>query len=329
MKPSQLTIFDSLNVSQEYNLLKNTPIGLYCSAGDFYIDPKKPVLHAIISHAHSDHAIKNNKNIYCTSPTRELMNLRHGSKNSSEVFNVIEYGKTFKLNDVKVTLYPAGHMLGSAMVLMEYNGIKYLYTGDFKLQNDNSCEKVEFINADVLITETTFANPRHKHPDADLEMAKLNSLEPKNIIIGTYVVGKAQRVTQLALQNCPEKIVMIHSSMIPFHHLYKNFNFDLGNWLPYSRQLFKMSDNCIYIVPPYIYHRYKDNTKYHSTFATGWDWYTKKNALRLHISDHADWDDLQLLVEKVSPKKIYTVHGDGRHLQYHYSMKGIEVGILG
>ena len=327
MKPAQLSIFDSPN-PVEYNLLKVTPYGLYCVVGDFYIDPKKPVLNAIVSHAHSDHAVKNNKNIYCTAPTKDLMNIRNTAKNSSEVFHVKEYGSSFMLNGVKITFYPAGHILGSAMVLMEHDGIKYLYTGDFKLQTDGSCEAIEIVPAEVLITETTFANPRHVHPDADVEILKLNALEAKNILIGTYAIGKAQRITLLALKHCPEKIVLIHPSIIPFHHLYKNFGFDLGNWLPYSRNLFKISDNCIYIVPPHIYHRYKDNSKYHSTFATGWDWFYKSASVRLHISDHADWKDLQILIEKVSPKKIFTVHGDGRHLQYHYSLQGIDVGIL-
>ncbi len=327
MDLSQLSIFDTANPLQ-YNLLTVTPSGIYCAAGEFYLDPKKPVAHAVVSHAHSDHAVKNNKNIYCTAPTKDLMNIRNPNKKSTEVFHVKEYGSPFYINDVRITLYPAGHMLGSAMVLMEYDGIKYLYTGDFKLQPDASCEPIEIVSADVLMTETTFANPRHIHPDADLEIQKLNNLDARNILIGTYAIGKAQRITHLALKNCPDKIVMIHTSIIPFHHLYKAHNYDLGNWLPYSRNLFKLSDNCIYIVPPYIYHRYKDNSKFHSTFATGWDWFYKSASVRLHISDHADWQDLQVLVEKVSPKKILTVHGDGRHLQYHYSMQGIDVGIL-
>jgi putative mRNA 3-end processing factor len=328
LNKSQLTIFDFSESSQQYNLLKNTPIGLYCAVGDFYIDPKKPVMHAIVSHAHSDHAVKNNKNIYCTAPTKALMDSRNTSKTSTEVFHIKEYGETFILNDVKVTLYPAGHMLGSAMVLLENDNIKYLYTGDFKLQDDGSCEKIEIVSADVLITETTFANPRHIHPDADEEMKKLLTLEGKNIIIGTYAIGKAQRITHLALKNLPNKIIMVHSSLIPFHTLYQKFGFDLGNWLPYSRNVFKDTDNSVLIVPPYVYHRYKDNSKYHSMFATGWDWFYKNTSIRLHISDHADWNDLQILVEKVAPKKIFTVHGDGRHMQYHYSMLGISVGIL-
>ncbi len=328
MKTAQLSIFDTPS-GVDYNLIKSTPIGLYCSVGDFFIDPKKSVKNALVSHAHSDHAVKNNKNIYCTAPTKDLMQFRNSTKNSLEQFYVMEYGKTFELQDVKITFYPAGHILGSAMILMEHDGVKYLYTGDFKLQADNSCEAIVFIGADVLITETTFANPRHVHPDADQEILKLNDLKDKNTIIGTYALGKAQRVTQLALKHCPEKIVMVHSAIIPLHHIYKKFNYDLGNWLPYSRDLFKTSTNCIYIVPPYIYNQYKDNSKYYSAFATGWDWFYKHNSIRLHISDHADWNDLQILVDKVAPKKILTVHGDGRHLQYHYSMLGIDVGILG
>ena len=99
------------------------------------------------------------------------------------------------MNEVAITFFPAGHMLGSAMILMEFLNEKYLYTGDFKLQPDESCEPIELVEADYLITETTFAHPDHVHPDPVMEMSLLNEISDQNILLGAYSVGKAQRLT--------------------------------------------------------------------------------------------------------------------------------------
>src|SRR5437016_1395660 len=109
--------------------------GLYCKYGDFYLDPVQQVSKAVISHAHADHAISGNYEIFATEATLAFMKLRYG-KYSAKIINTVGFGATFFIGGVKITLIPAGHMLGSAQVLMEYEGLKYLYTGDYKLQPD-------------------------------------------------------------------------------------------------------------------------------------------------------------------------------------------------
>ena len=101
--------------------------GLYCKYGDFYLDPKEPVQTAVISHAHADHAISGNTNVYCTETTAAFMQLRYG-KNAAKVFNLAAYHNAFTVGGVQITFISAGHMLGSAQVLMEYEGVRYLYT---------------------------------------------------------------------------------------------------------------------------------------------------------------------------------------------------------
>ena len=140
-----------------------TPQGLYCKAGDFYLDPVMPAPVAIISHAHADHAIGGNDNVFATSATFAFMELRYG-KNAGKNKHVISYRQKFHIKDVEITFFPAGHILGSAQILMNYQGISYLYTGDIKLQTDATCEPAQFVAADVLITETTFADPKVAHP---------------------------------------------------------------------------------------------------------------------------------------------------------------------
>src|SRR6185312_2355295 len=102
--------------------------GLYCKYGDFYLDPVQPVNKAVISHAHADHAVSGNNEVYGTAATLAFMRLRYG-KNPAKIFNTIEYNAAFLIAGVKIIFIPAGHMLGSAQVLMEYEGIRYLYTG--------------------------------------------------------------------------------------------------------------------------------------------------------------------------------------------------------
>ena len=154
--------------------------GLYCRYGDFYIDPQQPVKTAVISHAHADHAIASNNAVYCTEATAAFMQLRYG-KNAAKEFNIAAYHQPFIIGGVQVTFIAAGHMLGSAQILMEYQGTKYLYTGDYKLQPDATCEPLEWVKADVLITESTFANPDTIHPDPIAEIKKHNNKKKESL----------------------------------------------------------------------------------------------------------------------------------------------------
>ena len=153
------------------DFLVKTADGLYCKYGDFYLDPQVPVNNAVISHAHGDHAKPGNQHVFCTAFTQQVMKLRF-KKSAGVYFNIFSYHQVFNLGPVAITFLPAGHILGSAMVKMDYLGISYLFTGDFKLQKDESCEAIEFCKADVLITETTFANP-------DTKQTKQNILIPR------------------------------------------------------------------------------------------------------------------------------------------------------
>jgi putative mRNA 3-end processing factor len=150
-------------------------------------------------------------------------------------YHIKNFGETFQIGGVNITLFPAGHILGSAQVLMEFDGVTYLYTGDFKTVSDASCEPFHFVRADVLYTETTFAKPSFSHPNAEEEIQKLNGYSGINIMIGVYSLGKAQRITQLATQHCPGKKVVVHSECVSFHKIYESFGFPLGNWVRFDR----------------------------------------------------------------------------------------------
>src|SRR5690606_4152169 len=146
------------------DFLTLTPSGLYCTYGDFYIDPQVPVQCAVISHAHGDHARPGNRLIYCTAVTQAIMQSRYGKKAGAR-FELKAFNQEFLIKDVQILFLSAGHILGSAQILLTYKGVRYLYTGDYKMQADFTCEPIEYTQADVLITESTFANPSVKHPD--------------------------------------------------------------------------------------------------------------------------------------------------------------------
>lgn len=308
------------------NFISKTNSGLYCAAGDFYIDPKRAVSKALVSHAHSDHAVATTGEVYCTHPTRSFMQHRHQGR-SQPSYKAIKFEEVFHINDVKITFYPAGHILGSAQILMEYSGERYLYTGDFKVQSDESCESFRFVECDHLITETTFASPEYHHPDPLTEIRNLLGVS-KNVIIGAYSLGKAQRLTQLITKNFSDVSVFIHPDLEVYHNLYSDHGIYLGDWLPFRRNDFFREQTSIYIVPPAFLRKRAGDATMLRVFATGW----KRSFYRcdriLQISDHADWNGILELVRKSKAKKVYTVHGNGSILK-EYLRDQIEVNIIG
>jgi putative mRNA 3-end processing factor len=299
------------------DFLVPTKVGLFCAYGNFYLDPKEMVKDAVISHAHGDHAVSGNTNVYCTRATSLFMIQRYKKFAATEFF-LYDFNSSFSLNDVKITFIPAGHILGSAMVLMEYKGIRYLYTGDYKLQPDPTCEPIEFAEADVLITETTFANPDTTHPDPLLEIQKLNGTET-NIMLGAYALGKSQRLVRMISDNCPKKRLLVHHSILPFVKLYEQMGIDMGRYEVYDRKVMKNNhSNMIYLVPPLVYRSYIRAINVIRVFATGWKHLQNKNELELYISDHVDWNDILLTVDRVKPKEIWTTHGSGIQLKSHF-----------
>lgn len=300
------------------DFLTQSPQGLYCKYGNFHLDPLFPVQNAVISHAHGDHARPGNQHIFCTPATQKIMKLRL-KKNAGKDFSIYPYQKSFQLGEVKLTFLSAGHILGSAMVKMEYQNVVYLFTGDYKLQTDATCEPIEFCKANVLITETTFANPDVKHPNVEDEIEKLNSIE-SNILLGVYGLGKAQRITQLINQICPQKNVLLHYSIYPIHQLYQQEGFSLGNFQHYDRKAMKQNQkNQVYLVPPLTFNSYSRATDVVKIFASGWENLQKGNDEKLYISDHVDWEDILQTIKTVAPQEVWTIHGDGNLLKTYFS----------
>jgi putative mRNA 3-end processing factor len=291
--------------------------GLYCKYGNFYLDPQQPVEYAVISHAHGDHAVPGNRNIYCTSPTAAFMRLRYG-KNAGSNFTLVTWHQSFIIGGVTISFVSAGHILGSAQVLMQYQGVTYLYTGDYKLQTDVTCEPIEWVKADVLITESTFANPAVLHPNPVAEIQKLGAIKT-NILLGAYGLGKAQRLIRMINDYAPQKKVLVHFRIAPLNAIYEKHGFKLGAYQMYNRKLMKNQDEYVYIVPPFTFNSYLNAVGVKRLFASGWKNLQVNQQDTLFISDHADWNDVLQAIEQVNPQQIWTLHGEGAHLKSHLS----------
>lgn len=291
--------------------------GLYCKYGDFYIDPQQPVKNAVISHAHADHAVSGNTNVYATPATLHFMQLRY-AKSTGRVLNKISYNEPFNVGGVQITYISAGHILGSAQVLMEYRGVKYLYTGDYKLQPDATCEPIEWVKADVLITESTFADPAIIHPDPVEEIKKLNGIQ-SNILLGAYSLGKSQRLIQMINEHAPQKKVLVHHRIMAINAIYERMGYSPGNYQIYGRKLMKEQKEFVYIVPPFTFDSYFKAVGVKRLFASGWKNLQVNKDDTLFISDHVDWNDILQAIKEVQPTQVWTLHGNGNHLKNHFA----------
>lgn len=300
--------------------------GLFFPEGEFHLDPLRKAARAVISHAHADHAIPSNSEVWCTPETMAIMKARYGDKLKSR-FHVVAYHQEFSLGKARLKLVPAGHMLGSAQVVIDLEGKRHCYTGDFKIRQDDSCAHFEPVPCDVLITESTFADPEVDHPDEEQEMVKLKNHAAYNIVIGAYTVGKAQRINKLINKHLPGHTVMVHPETARYHHVYEKAGMTPGDWQPYNSQHFHRRSGQILLVPPRMLPSYYAMEGVVTTFATGWNRPMFRSNFRFHISDHADWKELTWLIRNSGARQVYTVHGDGNALKNYFNNSELNIQV--
>jgi len=297
------------------DFLIKTNIGFYCKYADVYIDPQKPVNTSIVSHAHADHACAGSNVVYCTAATEAFMKLRYKQKAARQFFT-LNFHQSIYINGVEFIFIPAGHILGSAQILMRYKNISYLYSGDIKLQVDHTVEQIKLVKADVLITECTFAHPQYVHPDPTSEIKNLGDLKSP-LIIGTYILGKAQRLNYLINSILPNTPVYIHYDILAYHKIYENIGQLKFVYSELQKRDLRLGLAGIYLVPPLTYQSYRIKYPYKFAFASGWD-HLQNNGQQLKISDHMDWIELQKYIEAVNPTEIWAIHGDSSYLSEHF-----------
>ncbi|MEY3343083.1 MAG: hypothetical protein RL090_767 [Bacteroidota bacterium] len=307
--------------------IERSPNGLFFRPGGFYLDPKRKVEKAVISHAHADHAIASNEEVWCTPGTAAIMEARYGERLKSKM-NLIQFDQPFIINGVTISFHAAGHVLGSAQTLMEFDGVKYCYTGDFKTRHDSSCEPFQLRQCDVLITETTFADPSFDHPEELSELEKLREFEQFHWIVGAYSLGKAQRITGLLNAHFPHRKTMVHPEPATFHKVYEKHGFDLGSWHPYDRHELKSQKPVNLVVPPKVLSSFQGTPGMVTMFATGWHKPFIRSNHHIKLSDHADWKEVLNLIRSSGAHTVMAVHGDGQQLKTYLNSVFKEIKVL-
>src|SRR5690242_9174488 len=217
------------------DLLLPTPAGVCCKPGRFHIDPTRPVDKAVITHGHSDHARAGHGAVLATPETLDLMRLRYG-ENFAGSSQAARYGESVTLDGATITFHPAGHVLGSAQIRVEADGLRMVASGDYKDVADPTCAPFELIPCDVFITEATFALPVFRHGDPDGEIAKLLhsvALFPERAhLVGAYSLGKAQRVMALLRRAGYDRPIHLHGAMESITRYYESRGIALGELRP-------------------------------------------------------------------------------------------------
>lgn len=310
-----------------------TPVGLYCAAGDFYVDPLRPVPRALVTHAHSDHARPGHGLVLATRETLALMALRCGAGFASAA-QAAAPGEKLKLGDVEVSFHPAGHVLGSAQIRLSYKGRTIVASGDYKREPDPTCAAFEPIPCDVFITEATFGLPVFRHPPASAEierlLASLKVFPDRPHLVGAYALGKAQRVMALLRAAGYDRPIYIHGAMEKITELYASEGVDLGDVRKAAAAERGELAGEIVICPPgslqdFWSRKFNDPV---TAFASGWMRVRARArqrgvALPLVISDHADWDGLCATIRETGCEKLLITHGEADALAHWARGQGV------
>ncbi len=300
--------------------LKPTPAGLYCVPGDFYIDPVRAVPRAVITHGHSDHARPGHAHVLATAETLAIMRTRMGAERAGGNQQPLPYHVRLAMNGVGVTLVPAGHVLGSAQILLEHGGARAIVSGDYKRQPDPTCAPFEPVSCDVFVTEATFGLPVFHHPDAGGEIRRLLAsvaLFPERThVIGAYALGKCQRLIALLRQCGYDAPIYLHGAHLPLCETYRMLGIALGELRPATVASKAELKGAVVLAPPSAIadrwaRRLEDPVV---CMASGWMRIRQRAKaggveLPLIISDHADWEDLLRSIRETGAPEIWVTHG--------------------
>jgi putative mRNA 3-end processing factor len=302
--------------------------------GDFYIDPLSAVDRAIITHGHGDHARPGHRAVLASPATLAIMRARLGEGRAGETQQALPAGEGITLGEVRVWLQPAGHVLGSMQVAMEYRGSRAVVSGDYKRRPDPTCDPFIPIPCDVFVTEATFALPVFRHPPAEGEIAKLLAslaLFPERThVVGCYALGKCQRLIALLRRAGWDQPIWLHGALTALCELYEQFGIPLGDLRPATVAAKDALKGAIVLAPPGAIadrwaRRLSDPV---ICAASGWMRVRQRAKtggveLPLVISDHADWDELNATIDEVAAPEIWVTHGREEALIHAVGLRGI------
>lgn len=317
------------------NLLRHD---LYIGSVGAYIDPPKPVDKAIITHAHSDHARSGHKHVLATPETIGIMKLRYGADCAGS-FQAVEYRQPVQMGPVTVTFYPAGHILGSAQILLECKGQRIVVSGDYKRNDDGTCPAFEPIPCDIFVTEATFGLPVFQHPDPQAEIAKLlhsmRSFSGQSHLIAAYSLGKTQRLIKLLRLAGYHDPIYLHGSAVLISDFYQENGVDLGDLRKATGLPKDALKGCLVIAPPSVLKEPWSRRLTDPILGMASGWMTVKQRVRqagvempLVISDHADWNELTTTIRDTGAEEIWVTHGREDALVHWCQTQGLKAAPL-
>ena len=310
------------------------PEGLYCPPGDFYIDPWRPVECAVITHGHGDHARNGNRHYLTASPGAGILRSRLGADINLQT---LDYGQRLDHGGVTLSLHPAGHVLGSAQVRLEYRGEVWVASGDYKVEPDGTCAPFEPVRCHTFITESTFGLPIYRWEPQQQIFDQINAWWRENIALGKasvlfcYSFGKAQRI----LHGLDPSLgpILVHGAVEPLNRVYR----EAGVALPATLHASEMDKHdprmrqALILAPPSAagsswMRRFGD---YSDAFASGWMRLRGTRRRRgvdrgFVLSDHADWPGLLWAIEQTGAQRVMVTHGSVAVLVRYLCERGLD-----
>jgi putative mRNA 3-end processing factor len=319
------------------DLLTLTDRGLYCPAGDFFIDPWQPVPRAVITHAHADHARPGSDRYLCARPGELVLRTRMGA---DAVIDALEYGEPLDHNGVRVCFHPAGHILGSAQVRVEQQGQVWVVSGDYKTAADHTCAPFEPVRCHVFVTESTFGLPIYRWTDPQDVYDDINAWWRSNQEAGKasllfgYALGKAQRL--LAGLDPSLGPIFLHGAVVRLARDYRA----AGVMLPPCTYVAEAPegtrwDRALILAPPSAHGLAWARKFGRSSTALASGWMAIRGTRRRKavdrgfvLSDHADWPGLLGAIDATGAGRVWVTHGYVAVLVRYLREKGIEATAL-
>jgi putative mRNA 3-end processing factor len=319
--------------------IESHPEGIYARPADAWIDPSRPKSKALITHGHSDHARSGHEAVLATAETLAIMEVRCGPQNGQ----ALPYDETIRVGAVDVRFVPAGHVLGSAQIVLEHKGERVVVSGDYKRRPDPTCPCFVPVPCDIFITEATFGLPVFRHPDTGSEidrlLHRLHADPARCVLVGAYALGKAQRIiTELRARGHHDPIYF-HGAIERLNQLYESFGVELGELRPATGATKADMAGHIVIAPPGALNdrwsrRLPDPV---TAMASGWMRIRQRARQRnvelpLIISDHADWDELTMTIRELAPTEVWITHGREDALKHWcttHQIKACELNLVG
>jgi putative mRNA 3-end processing factor len=315
------------------------PEGIYVPAAEAWIDPSRPKDRALVTHGHADHACGGHGEVFATPETLAIMDCRYGVQQALPV----AYGEVIRIGEVDVSYVPAGHVLGSAQIVLEHKGERVVVSGDYKRRPDPTCPPFQPVPCDIFITEATFGLPVFRHPattdEVDKLLARLADNPDRCVLVGAYALGKAQRLIAEVRARGHHDPIYIHGALQRLCDLYVEWGVALGDLRPATGAKKDELKGRIVIAPPGALNdrwsrRLPDPI---TAMASGWMRVRQRARQRLVempliISDHADWDELTTTIREVAPKEVWITHGREEALMHWcmtHQIKARELNLVG